>query len=210
MKKRLRGFLANTILTSILLILLGVAFIVFPQKIDGTLYLILFSALLVLGGGQFIFFLRNDKKTAAETRDLVNGLALFLVAFFVYFRWNEIQMLAQYLFAFLIAFSGIRKLQSSIHLKSLGAQRWFLLLIAAAIGSVYGAVLLFIPFSENHMPLLYQLLGSGFVFSAIFDIVASVWISVRLRQKMLEDRLAEKAADPDDKGQKKTDLQPTD
>lgn len=86
MKKKIRGFLAGTILSSVLFIILGVLFIIFPLKIDGTLYLILFSALLILGGGQVIFFLRRDKKNIARNSELVLGPALFLAAFFIYFQ----------------------------------------------------------------------------------------------------------------------------
>ena len=198
MKKKIRGFLAGTILSSVLFIILGVLFIIFPLKIDGTLYLILFSALLILGGGQVIFFLRRDKKNMARNSELVIGPALFLAAFFIYFRWAELSSLAQYIFAFLIAVSGFRKLQNALQLKYLDEERWALLLIAAAAGAVYGGVLLFLPFADGlQSALLLRLLGSGFIYSGVSDIAASIWLSVRLREKRLEDKLQEKKNDDD-------------
>lgn len=57
MKKKIRGFLAGTILSSVLFIILGVLFIIFPLKIDGTLYLILFSSPSHPSGGGQVYLL---------------------------------------------------------------------------------------------------------------------------------------------------------
>ncbi len=75
------------------------------------------------------------------------------------------------------------------------------MLLFAAIAPGYGGTLLFLSFSSD--TLLYRLLGGGFIYSAVLNIISSVWVSVRLRQRMLEDKLAEKDGHSNTDGKKK-------
>ena len=174
---RVRKFFARTIPAAAVLGVLGILFIIFPDKIQSALKLILFASMLILAGGYAILYLRDEKRYDPINGNLTVALFCLLVAIFLFFRWDSLEELVQYGFALIVALSGIKKVQTAIVLQKNGQEYWYLALIAALIGIAFGTVMLF-----WQPDFIFRLIGAGFLFSAITDIMAGLWISAVMRR----------------------------
>lgn len=179
---KVRKFMAGTIPSAIVLAALGILFILFPDKIEGALKIILFAALLLLAGGYFILYLRDEKRFDPRNGNLTVALFCVVAAVFIFLRWDLLTGLVQYGLALIVALSGIKKVQTALALKHADSELWYLTLIAALIGIAFGVVMLF--WSPTF---IFRLIGAGFLFSALTDLVAGVWLSAVMRRRRKEE-----------------------
>lgn len=188
---KVRKFMAGAIPSAIVLAVLGILFILFPDKIEGALKIILFAALLLLAGGYFILYLRDEKRFDPRNGNLTVALFCIVAAVFIFLRWDLLTGLVQYGLALVVTLSGIKKVQTSFALRHADEEHWYLALIAALIGIAFGVVMLF--WSPTF---IFRLIGAGFLFSALTDLCAGVWLSavMRRRRKEEEKRKAEEEA----------------
>ncbi len=201
----------NLICISALFIIAGILMIIFPTASLKTIAFVLAGTLAAAGLAFAVSYCLRKMDISFFRYDLVFGLALILLAVFIFLKVNEVVAFVPVFLGFLITLSGILKLQNALNLLRVNARSWLAVLIFALLGIGLGILLIVNPFKREVTQMLLS--GVGLTFSGITDLLTTLFISrcIRLREKKAaEDYSAEEsisvAVNPEGKKEKYTEL----
>lgn len=169
--ERQKRFRVNFLVSAMIYISFGLVLALQPDKTASVVcYLI---SVLVLAVGIYNVFLHfKNNMTGNSGRPLVNGLFLMGVSVFAFFNIVTIMGAIPIILSFAIIYNGLIKLNQSLDMQKLSYTNWWYVLISAAIGIMYGVVMLINPFGEMKNLLF---IGIGLVYSGVSDLVILIW-----------------------------------
>ena len=174
----------NLILLAVIFIALGIVLILWPGATMKTICYLLAAMLLALGVVSLINYLRKDISGIIYRYDLVVGLCAILGGILVIVKVDKLTDLIPAVLGFLVAMSGIMKMQNSVDMLRLGHGTWHVAFAMAIVNIVAGIVLLMNPFEAAQI--LIMCLGIALVYSGITDLYVTISISRRLSQLKTE------------------------
>ena len=150
--------------------ILGLILLVAP----GTAVSFVFNSIglvcIVIGIFNVIRYSNLDAKSAVSSNALASGIVWIIIGLAVIlFRGTLISILPIF-FGAIILLGGISKLQGAFAFKRMNARRWYIELIFAAISIVFGALILFNPFSTAM--LLMRIIGLALLIEGLSDIIS--------------------------------------
>ena len=156
---------------------LGVVIIISPGKTLNIFSYILAATLIVFGTINLIQYMRTDAMEVFNKYDLVIGFSSIIGGVLIIINVDKFQNIILIALGFMVMISGILKFQNSVNLMRLKANNWHITFGMAIINIVFGVILLINPFA---IELFLVLLGIGFIFSGLTDIIVTLMISSTL------------------------------
>lgn len=129
----------------IMLVLLGILCIVFPEQLY--LWLPLIGGLLMVVSGVFRIALgiRHKEYKSAETKLTTNGIVSTVLGIVVLYKWHEAYGLLGAMWGFSGLLRAIRELNEAIHLITTKRSGWIRVLVVSIFGIIVAILLLINP-----------------------------------------------------------------
>src|SRR5574344_22444 len=145
--KELKGLKWESIFTSFLFIILGIILLFTPETTARTICYLVDMIATAIGALRIITSFTTSFEKNLEKNNLVNGLIAVLLGLFVIIKVRLIISLIPFLLGILVTISGISKLQASLDMKRMKADKWLGMFAIALINIGLGILLLFRPFA---------------------------------------------------------------
>lgn len=179
MKKLLKQMKWETLLTSLLYIVLGIVALLIPDTMVKTLGYLIGILLIVAGAVSMIGYLLREPHQNYYRNDFGFGLMGIAVGILFLYKVEWIISLVPAILGILVVASGCRKLQDVIDMKRMGYGNWVVVLILAVVNVVFGAGLIMNAFDAAL--LLLQLVGAGLIFSGVTDCVTCLYLAGKVK-----------------------------
>lgn len=179
----IRNYLKNyekySILTSILLMILGIFLIVKPIKSVET-FIILFAIIMITSGIlSFISYFVITKEERLVSFDLIIGLITIITGIFLYVYRLELLNVFPTILGIWIIFTNLVKMQLSINLSVIEKSSWILLLIINILMIIFGILLIVNPFGS--LMALTELAGMFLLVTETINLLESIYVLIKIR-----------------------------
>ena len=179
MKELLKQIKWETILRSLLYVVLGIVEVVIPETMVKTLGYLIGILLIAVGAVSIICYLLREAGQNYYRNDFGYGLVGIAVGVIFLNRVEWLISLLPLILGVMVLASGCGKLQEVIDMKRAGCDSWIVILIMAALNAAFGIVLIINPFKTAL--LLLQLVGVGLIFSGITDCVTLFYVKHKMK-----------------------------
>ena len=187
MNNMMKSFFRSSILTSVLLLILG-GLLIFESEITIiTISYIVGGALIALGVVALIRYVKATSTRTNSELDIIYGIVTMILGSIVIANPKALASVVPVIFGICIVVSSSTKLQYALELKNENNDLWFMTLIVAILSTVCGVVLIFNPFQGAKM--LTQIIGTFIVIYAILDIIST--LAIRRNVKVIKDAIEE-------------------
>lgn len=168
-------------LTSAVYMLLGLALILWANKVGDMVCTILAVAAAAIGIGKIIgyFCTSVESRLAKDTNSFAEGCVLLVVAGFLAFDAIMFEMIIPFVLGLMITYKGLEGFQNAINLKKFGHSLPKGILIASLVITVVGLLTMINPFATAKV--LFMILGLGLFLSGLADFVADIVFTKKLR-----------------------------
>ncbi|MBR1874152.1 MAG: DUF308 domain-containing protein [Eubacterium sp.] len=168
----------SIIVLALAYVVLGVVLILYPVQTQTAVTYILAIALIAMGIINLIQYARLDATALVNSYDLVIGFSGIIGGILIIINIEKFAQMLWIALGFMVLISGVLKLQSSVNLMRLKSTSWHIPFALALINIVFGVIMLIDPFSDE---LFLIMLGIGFIFSGVTDIIVTLMVSARLK-----------------------------
>ena len=165
----------SSIISSIILIALGVLLIVQSEATIVTISYIIGGILIALGVIAGIKFIKNIKERTKNDLDIVYGIVCIILGVLVIKNPEAIASIIPFVLGLIIIINSATKLQYSFELYKEKNKLWLSTLILSIIMVVCGIVLIFNPFKGAI--LITRIVGVFILIYAILDLISTFVIS---------------------------------
>ena len=139
------------------------------------------AVMLVCGVWLLIRYLRSDPEARIAGKDLALGLILVLAGILLVFNPTDMDRIFPRLWGLSLVFGGFLKIQYAFDRKSLGAEKWWILLILAAFSLIIGVISLLNPaFLGDNRELV---IGIMLLSEAVLDITVFLLLKRKIRKR---------------------------
>lgn len=181
-------------ITSLIYIVLGAALIVEPALVENMFSYLLAGAAIIVGLLKLVSYLFTKVETRIEedTNGFALGISLMILGVFVLMDSAMFIMLIPFVLGFMITFKGIEGIQNILNLRKFGfpIQKGFLLV--SLVIAAFGILVMINPFSTKK--LLLVMLGIGLVVSGLFDVIADIIFTHKMKKGPQEPEKVKKDA----------------
>ena len=133
------------ITVSLLLCAFGILLLVTPDVTPAAFGTAAGCAMIVFGTVKLIGYFSRDLFRLAFQYDLASGLLLILLGCVLLISPDRMMTVLCTVWGILILSDGLLKLQIALDAQRFGLKRWWLILTAAIVSALFGAVLIFRP-----------------------------------------------------------------
>ena len=165
------SILVSDLLLRVASIVLGAILLIFPGATVAVVMNGIGIAAIIIGIINIVRYFMTDASAAMQSNNLASGL-IFVLALCI---------------GLAIMIGGFFKLQGSIAALRMGA-KWNITMVAAVISLIFGALIVFNPFSTAMT--LMRVLGAGLIYEGVVDYTYS-----KFRKKQKEDIIETTATD---------------
>ncbi len=142
---------------------------------------VLAAMLIIYGGWLIIEYIRSTPMARIVEAKLAVGLILLVAGTMLAFSPESLKDLLPYAWGLALLFGGFLKIQYAFDRKSLGAEKWWILLILAAFSIILGVISLLNPaFLGDKKELV---IGILLTVEAVLDIVVFLLLKRKIRKK---------------------------
>ncbi len=179
----IRNYLKNyekySMLTSILLMILGIFLIVKPIKSVET-FIIFFAIIMITSGIlSFISYFVITKEERLVSLDLIIGLITIITGLFLYIYRLELLNIFPTILGIWIIFTNLVKMQLSINLSVIEKSSWILLLIINILMIIFGILLIVNPFGS--LMALTELAGMFLLVTETINLLESIYVLIKIK-----------------------------
>lgn len=185
MDKIMNKFFKSSIITSIILIILGLLLIFESETTIISISYIIGSILLAIGVVAIINFIRKINANINDRLDIVYGIPTIILGILIITNPHAIASIIPFVLGIGIIISSANKLQYSLELKQNNNNLWKAGMVIAIISSICGVILLFNPFKGA--VLFTKIVGIFITVYAILDITSN--ITIRKSVKNIHDMI---------------------
>jgi len=174
MEGLMKRFFTSSIITSIVLAILGVL-LFFQSKVTIIAISYIIGAILIaLGVVAIIRFAKLFKSTSRSELDIIYGTVTIILGALIVANPEVIASVIPFVIGLGIIVNSATKLQYAFELKSCKNDQWKITLLISIISTICGVVLIFNPFASA--VLLTKIVGAFIVAYAILDIISTIMI----------------------------------
>ena len=176
------------LLYSLLLSLLGLALIIWPETSAETFCIIIGAISLIYGIVKIVeYFTRGAVTYSFFQFDLAGGVFLAIVGAVLLLHPRYILTFLPVVIGFYMIIDGVMKIQTSIDAKRFGLRAWWLILIGALLCEALGVYLLFNPLEGGAV--LMIVIGISMLFDGIQNIFSALYTAKMV--KNVQDAFSE-------------------
>lgn len=161
---------ADIVVSALICVALGVILLIWPDKTIDIFCKILAIGLIILGVADMVSFFM-DKRIHTFAGAL--GLIVFLVGIWVFIRPESVVSLIPIVIGVILCVHGIQDLKLAMETKGNGYDKWWSMLIIAAISLVFGVLCIVNAFGMVKLAL--QFIGIALIYDGISDL----WVANR-------------------------------
>ena len=170
----LKSTAKREILFSVLYLLLGIYFVMFPGVAFMTLGRVFSIVLLIAGIASICAYFSEKNFAGIQKNGLAYGLILSVLAVYFLIRPSFISTLVGFIIGFMIIIAGITQLQNAVDLIHFKEKNWPFMLVSAGILIILGIVALVNPFQTDRT--LIFATGVFIIISAIVKLISMIML----------------------------------
>ena len=168
MKSIIQDMKHNYIINAIIMVILGLVLVIWPDILGNILCFILGGALIVMGVFQLIGFVRGERLGFYNKFNMFMGLVLVLLGIWVCANPKVILSIVPVIAGIIILLHGLMDIQYTFDIKKAGSPKWWIGLIAAIITIIFGLILVLKPFTSYKITMV--LIGAAMLYDGISDL----------------------------------------
>lgn len=162
------------LLTSIVMILLGLVMLLWPRRVMSTFMTILGFALLA-GGAMSIWSWSRSRALDMSVMTLAQGIALAAAGLLMLLAPRKFISLIPIVVGIAVLLNGILNLAQAVDLRRMGYPNWHVSLVLALLTLLFGMVIIARPFKTMEM------LVAGIGVALLYNGISNLWIESRYR-----------------------------
>ncbi len=174
MEKLMQKFFRSSLVTSIVLMILGVLLILQSEVTIITISYIIGTLLIALGAIAIIKFVKNVNSITREDLDIVYGTVTIILGVIVIYNPEAIASIIPIIIGIGIVISSATKLQYAIELKENLSSQWKTTMIISIISAICGVILICNPFKGAVV--IMQIIGGFIIVYSVLDIISTITI----------------------------------
>ena len=202
MQETIKNLEKKNIMLSILLIILGALLVWKPIGFIKTIVIVIGAILFVMAIVDFISYFNSDQ--SINNTSLFKGIIELIAAVLLIFRNDVLIDLFPIIIGVVLIFNNIFKLQLSLNIKKIDANKWTYGFVSGLIGILVGVVIILNPFET--LELVIRIAGIIILISEIASLIYTVNVEVtdsKHEIKVIEAEVEEVKDDKKDKKNKK-------
>lgn len=177
---------------AIILLICGLVLLLMPELTLVTITNVIGIFIIVIGAFFLVaYFMR--KELASGNNDLIKGLVIICVGLFICIKSELVVSILPVVLGIGVVLSGILKLQHAFDLKRMGFDTWVRIGLTAAINIFIGLIVILNPFST--VAWLMRLVGVGFIFSGVTDLITTIYVSKKASEYYVDGKAEEEDQD---------------
>ena len=215
MQETIKNLEKKNIMLSILLIILGALLVWKPIGFIKTIVIVIGAILFVMAIVDFISYFNSDQ--SINNTSLFKGIIELIAAVLLIFRNDVLIDLFPIIIGVVLIFNNIFKLQLSLNIKKIDANKWTYGFVSGLIGILVGVVIILNPFETLELVIriagiiiliseIASLIYTGIIFKTVKNVVDAVNVEVtdsKHEIKVIEAEVEEVKDDKKDKKNKK-------
>lgn len=179
LKGFLQQFKRDYIISCAASVLVGAVFLVFPTQSLLYICYIIASVFCLLGVIRLIAYFRKAPSATEYQPNLVLGLLFTGLGVYLFASPDALLNTIPTLLGVVLIFSGLVKLQNGLDMLRLKAQRWWIMLVLAAISVILGVLAILDPFAAQSALILF--IGISLILNGITDLATILILSSRIK-----------------------------
>lgn len=192
MEKFMKKFLRSSIITSIILIILGLLLIYKSENTIMTISYVIGGVLIAIGVLALIRYIKNGESPALRNElDIVYGIVTVVFGIIIIKNYQVIASIIPAVIGVAIIISSAGKLNYAFQLKAEQNRLWKTTMLVSIISTLCGVILLFNPFKAAIG--IMKIIGIFIIIYAVLDIISTLAIksSVTKIKKAMEETIAD-------------------
>lgn len=189
MNNLMKSFFRSSIVTSILLMILGGLLVFESEATIISISYIIGGILIALGLVAILRYIRNAKKITGSELDILYGIVTIILGALVISHPKALVSIIPIVLGIFIVANSSTKIQYAFELKRDNNSLWVMTMIVAVVSAICGVVLIFNPFKGAKM--ITQIVGIFIILYSILDVVSTLTIrrNVITIQNVIEDTI---------------------
>ena len=143
-------------------VLLGLILLLWPGSSIGLVCRAVGVGALILGAVKLIGYFSDDRYRLAFQFDLALGIFSLILGLVLILRPDKIVSLVQVIIGVYILVESVFKVQTALDAKRFGMNKWWALMIGAAVSVIAGLILVFCPFTAAKT--VVRVIGAALIF----------------------------------------------
>ena len=188
----MKKFLKSSIITSAILIVLGVLLILQSETTIMMISYIIGGVLVAIGALALIRYVKNGESPALRNElDIVYGIVTIIFGIIIVQNYQAIASIIPAVIGIAIIISSAGKLNYAFQLREDESRMWKTTMVISIISTICGVILLFNPFKAALG--IMKIIGVFIILYAVLDLVSTVAIrsSVIKIQKAVEETISD-------------------
>lgn len=166
------------------IVVLGLILLIAPETTVAFVFNGIGGICIGIGILNLIRYFTMDPKASIVSNALSTGIILIAVGFAVMLLKETLMSILPIFFGVVILIGGIGKLQGALALRRMNASRWYIELIFAAVSVIFGALILFNPFSTAL--LLMRIIGIALLIEGASNLISISAIEKKKSEYFIE------------------------
>lgn len=187
MNKLTKTAKAGYLTVSLLLCLIGIAFIAVPSISAKVLSVSFGIVLITFGVFKIIGYYSKDLFRLVFQFDFALGILLILVGnLFIFTPYNILNLLSV-CGGIYILLDGLLKIQIAMDAKRFGLNTWWLIMLLAVLTGIFSLILIFHPSSS--IKIITSLIGVAMIFEGVLNFITAITSINSSKQSTPEDNI---------------------
>lgn len=163
--EKVLGFITSPIVSSVLMILLGLAIAIKPYAIINTIGIVIGIAVIVFGAFHILKFCFAKEKGGIEKTSLIMGIILAVIGLVIACCSKSIVNFVFIIFGIYQLVNGVIGVRDAINLKNNGSSNWKIVLVPGIISLTLAVIVLFFAHT------VFAFIGISIIISAVGRII---------------------------------------
>lgn len=174
METLMKKFFRSSLISSIILMIIGVLLILQSEITIITISYLIGTLLIAMGAIAIIKFIKNINNVAREELDIFYGVVTIVLGVIVVYNPEAIASIIPIIIGIGIIINSATKLQYALELRESLNNQWKTTVVISIISAVCGVILICNPFKGAVV--IMQIIGGFIVAYSILDIVSTITI----------------------------------
>lgn len=174
METLMKKFFRSSLISSIILMIIGVLLILQSEITIITISYIIGTLLIAMGAIAIIKFIKNINNVAREELDIFYGVVTIILGVIVVYNPEAIASIIPIIIGIGIIISSATKLQYALELRESLNNQWKITVVISIISAICGVILICNPFKGAVV--IMQIIGGFIVAYSILDIISTITI----------------------------------
>lgn len=168
LKKKFNEMIRSSLITSIILIVVGLLLIIKPEEVLSLISIIIGIGIVVIGIFGIINYIRDLQEDNTMSLDIIYGVICLIVGSILIMNTKIVGSILPIVLGIWMVINSIIKAQYTLMLKDNNNSRWKITLLFSVLTLVCGILFIFNPFKGA--ALITQIIGTIVVIYSIMDI----------------------------------------